>query len=69
MFATLHAGIGVKQTHSYARSLNFEGWQNAGYKEIKFLYYLNPKSIDRNLEWDMKTNLCTDPGCLVRLDP
>ena len=21
MFATLHAGIGVKQTHSYARSL------------------------------------------------
>ena len=49
--------------------INFEGWQNAGYKEIKFLYYLNPKSLDRNLEWDMKTNLCTDPGCLVRLDP
>ena len=47
----------------------FEGWQNAGYKEIKFLYYLNPKSLDRNLEWDMKNNLCTDPGCLVRLDP
>ena len=23
MFATLHAGIGVKQTHSYARSLFF----------------------------------------------
>ena len=23
MFATLHAGIGVKQTHSYARSLVF----------------------------------------------
>ena len=22
MFATLHAGIGVKQTHSYARSLS-----------------------------------------------
>ena len=38
-------------------------------KEIKFLYYLNPKSLDRNLEWDMKTNLCTDPGCLFRLDP
>ena len=25
MFATLHAGIGVKKTHSYARSLKFEG--------------------------------------------
>ena len=24
MFATLHAGIGVKQTHSYARSLKIE---------------------------------------------
>ena len=24
MFATLHAGIGVKQTHSYARSLEKE---------------------------------------------
>ena len=23
MFATLHAGIGVKQTHSYARSLKY----------------------------------------------
>ena len=25
MFATLHAGIGVKQTHSYARSLEIFG--------------------------------------------
>lgn len=25
---------------------------------IKFLYYLNPTPNDRNLEWDMKTNLC-----------
>ena len=26
MFATLHAGIGVKQTHSYARSLILCRW-------------------------------------------
>ncbi len=25
---------------------------------IKFLYYLNPTPNDRNLEWDMKNNLC-----------
>lgn len=25
-----------------------------------FFYYLNPKSLDRNLEWDRKTNLCLD---------
>ena len=27
----------------------------------KFLYYLNPKSLDRNLEWDRKTNLFDAP--------
>ena len=27
-----------------------------------FLYYLNPRSLDRNLEWDMKTNLYPNPG-------
>ena len=25
---------------------------------IEFLYYLNLTPNDRNLEWDMKTNLC-----------
>ena len=25
-----------------------------------FFYYLNPTSLDRNLEWDRKTNLCLD---------
>jgi hypothetical protein len=29
-----------------------------------FLYYLNPTPLDRNLEWDMKTNLCPNPGPL-----
>ena len=29
-----------------------------------FMYYLNPKPIDRNLEWDMKNNLCPNQGGL-----
>ena len=29
-----------------------------------FMYYLNPTSLDRNLEWDMKNNLCIDSGSL-----
>lgn len=29
---------------------------------VEFLYYLNPTPLDRNLEWDMKTNLCPNPG-------
>ena len=31
---------------------------------VEFLYYLNPAPLDRNLEWDRKTNLCPDPGNL-----
>ena len=34
-----------------------------------FMYYLNPKSLDRNLEWDMKANLCPNPGSLVQKQP
>lgn len=29
---------------------------------VEFLYYLNQTMNDRNLEWDMKNNLCPDPG-------
>ena len=29
---------------------------------VMFSYYLNPTSLDRNLEWDRKTNLCPNPG-------
>ena len=29
---------------------------------VRFLYYLNPTSNDRNLEWDMQHNLCPKPG-------
>ena len=33
-----------------------------GIKGVSFLYYLNPNLNDRNLEWDMKNNLCPNPG-------
>ena len=33
------------------------------------LYYLNPIPNDRNLEWDMKNNLCKNPGNLGTLKP
>ena len=29
---------------------------------VMFTYYLNPTSLDRNLEWDMQNNLCPNPG-------
>ena len=47
----------------------FEGDDKKGLIGVKFLYYLNPKSLDRNLEWDMKTNLCPNPGSLSMPEP
>ena len=41
---------------------NFHGDWYLGFQGFDFLYYLNPKSLDRNLEWDMKTNLCPTAG-------
>ena len=41
-----------------------EGDEKKGVTRISFMYYLNPTSLDRNLEWDMKNNLCIDPGSL-----
>ena len=41
---------------------NFHGRWDLGFQGVDFLYYLNPKSLDRNLEWDMKTNLCPTAG-------
>lgn len=32
-----------------------------GVTKIAFIYYFNPKPLDRNLEWDMKNNLCPRP--------
>ncbi len=36
-------------------------WKD-GCNAISFVYYLNPTPNDRNLEWDMKNNLCPNPG-------
>ena len=36
---------------------------------VKFLYYLNPTPNDRNLEWDMKNNLCSEPGAINQKEP
>ena len=47
----------------------FEGDDKKGLIGVKFLYYLNPKSLDRNLEWDMKNNLCPNPGNLNQRFP
>ncbi len=41
-----------------------QGDWEVGFRGVEFLYYLNPTPLDRNLEWDMKTNLCPDPGNL-----
>ena len=41
---------------------NFHGRWDWGFQGVDFLYYLNPTPLDRNLEWDMKTNLCQGAG-------
>ena len=48
---------------------SFEGDDKKGLIGVKFFYYLNPKSLDHNLEWDMKNNLCPNPGSLGQLQP
>lgn len=47
----------------------FEGHLNRGVISVRFLYYLNPMSLDRNLEWDMKNNLCPAPGNVFERRP
>ena len=47
----------------------FEGNDRSGLVSVKFLYYLNPTPLDRNLEWDMRNNLCPDPGSLGERRP
>ena len=48
---------------------SFKGWWTCGLQGVEFLYYLNPKPLDRNLEWDRKTNLCLNPGRIVKKMP
>lgn len=44
-------------------------WSYLGVSRVGFLYYLNPTPNDRNLEWDMKNNLCPNPGGLGLRQP
>lgn len=48
---------------------SFKRLWDAGGQQPVFLYYLNPTSLDRNLEWDMKNNLCPNSGSLGQLQP
>ena len=48
---------------------NFHGRWDLGFQGVDFRYYLNPKSLDRNLEWDRKTNLCPTAGKHESLQP
>ena len=48
---------------------SFKRLWNVGGQQPVFFYYLNPTSLDRNLEWDMKNNLCPNPGSLGQLQP
>ncbi len=47
----------------------FSGHLKLGFDGVEFCYYLNPTSLDRNLEWDMKNNLCPNPGLLGQPQP
>jgi len=44
-------------------------WHGNNYtmRGVGFMYYLNPNSLDRNLEWDRKNNLCTRGGAKTSL--
>ena len=48
---------------------NFDGYYDVGLRSVEFLYYLNPTPLDRNLEWDMKNNLCPKPGVIGAPQP
>ena len=44
-------------------------WSYLGVSSVSLLYYLNPTPLDRNLEWDMKNNLCPNPGKIGQFQP
>lgn len=47
----------------------FSDGNRASFLGLEFLYYLNLTPLDRNLEWDMKNNLCPNPGNLGERRP
>ena len=36
--------------------------EDVGLASVRFMYYVNHNSLDRNLEWDRKNNLCPNPN-------
>lgn len=38
----------------YGGGIEIDGDDKKGVTKIAFIYYFNPKPLDRNLEWDMK---------------
>ena len=47
--------------------IEFDYKEDLGLTRVRFLYYLNTNSLDDNLEWDMTTNLCAEPGNVGRI--
>ncbi|MBQ6007346.1 MAG: hypothetical protein IJL17_02325 [Kiritimatiellae bacterium] len=41
------------------------GYYDVGLREVDFKFYLNLRSLDRNLEWDTNNNFCPHPGNLI----
>ena len=48
---------------------DFQYNENLGLTKVRFLYYLNPVSLDKNLEWDRKNNFYADPERSVPKKP
>lgn len=46
---------------------NMQGIRARGLTGVNFQYYLNTESLNGNLEWDMKNNLCLTPGGVLPL--
>lgn len=40
----------------------YDDFDLVSHEGVEIHYYLNPTSNNRNLEWDMKNNLCPNPG-------
>ena len=47
----------------------FQYNEDMGLTEVRFLYYMNPTSLDKNLEWDRENNLFADPERKVPKKP
>ena len=48
---------------------DFDYNEDLGLTKVRFLYYLNLTSLDKNLEWGRKNNLCANPERMVPKKP